>query len=206
MTDVWADVFLAFSNASVILLVLITGFFLLNCPIFFQVLIMCLLDLIVNVALKGTFKVPLSPVLHKVGYAFPSGHMQLSAVLYIGLSCAIKLWSLRFFLMCLLVGIACALVHYDYHNAFDVMAGFVCGGVLVALFRYGLYTCANIMPWLLMSIASLFMIYNGWSYQKIPVHASIAYGLLLGLIIVERFFVKNEHRQDYWRITSLSSH
>jgi len=44
--------------------------------------LLVLFSMILNVFLKSLFLVPLNPALGKEGFAFPSGHMQVSVVLY----------------------------------------------------------------------------------------------------------------------------
>ena len=65
----------------VVFAIVLLGWLFIDTSIFRHLAYLACLSIIVNVALKGTFKVPLPPELH-VGYAFPSGHMQFATVFY----------------------------------------------------------------------------------------------------------------------------
>lgn len=48
-----------------------------NKKIFYHAACLVFLAILLNVALKSTFQVPLSAALGKTGFAFPSGHMMV---------------------------------------------------------------------------------------------------------------------------------
>lgn len=202
MSDTIADLFLGFSHTSVVFLMVLFGFFALNRVIFFQAFVLGALDLVANVTLKGLFKVPLPAYLHE-GYAFPSGHMQFSTVFYLWLAICLVFWWWRIAVLLLLCGIGASLYHYDYHQADEIMAGFFFGVLLVGLFRYAQATCPTHLRWILCLGSSLLMIYNHYLYLQIPMHAVMAYGVLMIVIIVERFFVAHEYPQGFWYRASL---
>ncbi len=201
MTDHMADFCLIFSNLYVVIAGTILGYFLLSRVIFFQAAILGAFDIIVNVWLKGLFKVPLNPYLHKLGYAFPSGHMQFSVVFYLWLMLCLRWRMLRIAGIAILLGIAVAMQHFGYHNLDDEMGGAMVGLSLVVFWYYVLANHANIMHFLLVFISSSLMLANVFLYHVIPMHANIAYGILLSLIILERFCRRHDDFYRYWRMS-----
>jgi undecaprenyl-diphosphatase len=200
--DYLANFFLFFSHITLILPLMILGFLKVSRRIFFQASCLCALDLVVNVALKGTFKIPLSPTLHKIGYAFPSGHMQLSVVFYGWLASRFLFWPFRVIVMMVLLGIAFGLIHYDYHNVFDVVGGVFFGLALLCAFQYSLRHATIYTPWAWMIFASSLMLYNATQYAIIPVHAWHAYGALLGFIGLERCISRNGRHFSGWTLVN----
>ena len=130
-----------------------------------------------------TFQVPLSPALHKVGFAFPSGHMQLATVLYGWLGLHIQNRSLQSLILVLLTGIGFGLVHFGYHTWFDVWGAVFFAGLILSFYQILSYQKTPLLPWITASIATLAMLYI--TYQNtIPMYAWIAYGSLLSFIIM----------------------
>ncbi len=183
--DTIAHFFLIFSNASTIVLIMLTGFLVLNRSLFFQAGCLATLDILVNVALKGSFKVPLPAHLGPY-YAFPSGHMQLSVVFYLWLALFIPFLPWRLFVAFILPGIAAGLIHYQYHDLYEVVGGVFFGVLLLAGYCLMLKNFTDKAAWLISSVACVLMLYNALIYHTIPPHAWSAYYTLAGLIIVER--------------------
>ncbi len=146
-------------------------------------------DIVVNVALKGTFKIPLAASLHKVGYAFPSGHMQLATVFYCWLASLIASRPGRSLIMVLLIGIGASLIHFGYHNLYDVIGGFVSGILLIAMLRWLFVHHPHSFFKTLFWTASVLMMYNGLMYQAIPRHAWLAYFAIGLLFLMQRMAV-----------------
>lgn len=135
MLDNIFNFFLSFSHETVIIPLILIGCIGKNRKIFFHAICLILFSIIVNIALKVTFQVPLPPTLNKTGFAFPSGHMQSSVVFYGWFYRFLeKLW-LKLFILILLAGIGLGLVHFGYHNYKDVLGGIFFGCLL--LFSYG---------------------------------------------------------------------
>ncbi len=174
-----ANFFLFFSHFECVIPIILLGL-VFRPQVFFQTACLVLIDIVVNVALKGTFKVPLSPILNKIGYAFPSGHMQFATVFYGWLAFNFSWPWLRVIIFVLLFGIGCGLIHYDYHNFLDVTAGIIFGLLLIYLF----YVSQAIWFWLL--FASFCMLYNAFVYTEIPMHAQIAYDLFVIITTMKR--------------------
>ena len=127
-----AQFFLFFSNGFFIICLLILGYLLNKNLLFFQAACIALISIVVNIALKHTFQIPLSPALHKTGFAFPSGHMQLASVLYGWIALSTRSYALKILILGLLTGIGFGLVHCGYHSWFDVL-----GAVFFASFILG---------------------------------------------------------------------
>lgn len=205
MPSLVADCFLLFSHFELLVSILLIGFMFINRALFFQTACLALLDLMVNVALKGTFKVPLSPLLHKIGYAFPSGHMQLAMVFYGWLALHLRYSFFRVITLLILIGVGAGLIHYDYHNLLEVSGGCLFGVLLIACFQWLLSYCKQKTAWVLFLAATLCMGYNVWIYTAIPRHAIIAYIVLTILLIIERIVSKNGNKFNSWvaRVTLL---
>ena len=105
----------------------------------------CLLiaSAVISEVLKSIFKVPL--ICDPKRYGFPSGHTQFAAVFY-GWICYqfaahASLYE-RIISIVLTVSILAftvrTIVHYGYHTWFDIMGGFVSGGILLFLGAKGM--------------------------------------------------------------------
>ena len=128
-----AHFFLFFDQWPFMLGLLSGGFILGNRTLFYHTACITLLSMIINVALKHTFQLPLSLNIGHIGYAFPSGHMQLAAVFYGFLALHTKKPRLYLLTLILLGGIGFGIVHFNYHNWTDIggaffFAVFILGG------------------------------------------------------------------------------
>jgi undecaprenyl-diphosphatase len=132
--DVLADIFLAFNKPWVVMPLLGIGYWAYRRDLFSDVLFLVLLSMIVNAFLKCLFQVPLKPHLNQHGwYAFPSGHMQLSTVLYGRLWWEFQKtkWAQAF--LVLLMGMGWGMIWKNYHDLMDVAAGGLAGiGLLMS--------------------------------------------------------------------------
>lgn len=132
--DVLADIFLSFNKAWVVMPLIGIGYWAYRRALFSDVLFLVLLSMIVNAFLKCLFQVPLKPHLNQHGwYAFPSGHMQLSTVLYGRLWWEFRKtkWAQAF--LVLLMGMGWGMIWKNYHDLMDVAAGGLAGiGLLMA--------------------------------------------------------------------------
>ena len=163
---------------------------------FLQSLCLTLLDMMINVALKGTFKLPL---LTDGGFAFPSGHMQITTVFYGWLALYVPSLVLRCLMLVVCIGQGMGLIHYHYHNLMDVIGGFIVGVLLIVSYRGILSVFKRHTPWILILISTGCMLYNMVIYQNgIPMHAKYAYELLLGVLLCERILSKNGKNTHDW--------
>lgn len=200
MLDYIADFFLFFSN-----IVVIGGFLVFflwwgGRAFFLQLFCLTLMDMIINVALKGTFKI-FPPGIPEGGYAFPSGHMQLTCVFYGWLLLHVRSIALRCCLVVLCIGQGMGLMHYHYHTLMDVIGGAVVAFLLIVLYRGALKIFKAQIPWILLCLSSLCMLYNGYAYKSsIPLHAIQSYEALLVLLLIERILSKNGKKGQNWQV------
>ncbi|HQS84405.1 MAG: hypothetical protein B7Y25_05855 [Alphaproteobacteria bacterium 16-39-46] len=182
-----AKFFLLFSHEFVIIPILVVGFIMGKKEKFGSALYLLLLTMIFNTLLKSMFQVPLAPHLGKVGFAFPSGHMQ-SAVVFYGWffykTSSLPLKSLSFIL---LAGCGWALVYLRYHTWIDVFGSIGFGVLTLALYVQFFQKLSFFDPKLrpkisgacFFSIASLFIGFLGY-HAEILAHVWMAYYALMG--------------------------
>ncbi len=184
MIDYLAKSFLFFDNALFIFTLLTLGFIWFDRRIFYHAISLVFLSILVNVALKITFQVPLSPALHKKGFAFPSGHMQLATTLYLWLAIQVNNKWFRGFILFLLGGIGWGTIYFGYHNLVEILGGF-CFALLVLAFYYSIVLeWPDLLPIIVISLATLLVIYI---HFRLPMpHIWQGYYGLCGLIVAER--------------------
>ncbi|KTC88018.1 MULTISPECIES: phosphatase PAP2 family protein [Legionella] len=190
MLDQIAQAFLFFSNDIIIIPLLIMGFIWLNRITFYHAVCLIFLTILVNVALKLSFQVPLSPALHKKGYAFPSGHMQLVTTLYTWLAFRVKNWWLSLAIAALLIGIALSLVHFGYHTYYQVLAGAFFALLLLISYYFAFLKWPKNTPWYILGAATLLMAYMYWRAGEILSYVWVSYYGLWGLTIAEQIASK----------------
>jgi undecaprenyl-diphosphatase len=190
MLDYLARGFLLFSNDPIIIPLIVFGLIWLDRNTFYHAACLILLSMLVNVALKISFKIPLSPSLGKVGYAFPSGHMQLVTVLYTWLALRLKNKWLSAIVLSLLVGIGLSLIYFGYHNIYDVLAGVFFALLLVTLYLFVDRKWSKKVPFYILGTASLLLLYIGLRSTQILSYVWMAYYALWGLILAERMASK----------------
>ncbi|MCC5791532.1 MAG: phosphatase PAP2 family protein [Legionellaceae bacterium] len=183
MNDSLAHFFLFFSSLPCAIVISLFGFVYINRPLFYQTACLGAFNLIINVALKGTFKIPLPPELHP-GYAFPSGHMQFSVVFYGWLMLHLPSAVLRCLVLPILFGIGGSLLHFHYHNLSEVLAGAFFALSLILLYRVLLQYRAKNTPLFLISCSSLLMAYIALVYEQIPSHCWPAVSVLFSIVII----------------------
>jgi len=137
VAEVIAKGFLAFSHSTLIVPLLVLGFLLekkgmiknprQNSVIWEYACLLILFSMIFNTFLKSLFLVPLNPAIGKEGFAFPSGHMQVSAAFYGWVFWAYPYRSIRGFILLVLTGIGYGLVQQGYHTVEDVIAAAAMG-------------------------------------------------------------------------------
>lgn len=188
LENTFFDIVLGFSHSLIFLLILLTGFVLINPRFFFQAACLVAFGIITNVALKGFFKVPLPTHLGPY-YAFPSGHMQSATILYVWLAVHVRFLPWRLFVALLLPSIGAGLIYYHYHQLDEVIAGFIFGLIIIALYHYLLTYFKEKATWLLLLIASSLMMYSQFTYTQIPPHAWPAFYTLISLLALEKLFL-----------------
>lgn len=186
MDDI-ARFFLNFSHLTFIIPLIFLGLIWGKNRIFQHAALLLLFGILLNVALKGTFKIPLASWMQKEGFAFPSGHMQASVVFYGWLMSQYRYRTFQVISLVLLGGIAWGLIYFGYHNLLDVFGAVVVASLLLWGYRKLLqYPPKSIFITLLLSMHIL-MLYNAMQYVSIPKHAFMAYYALLGFLISDYF-------------------
>jgi len=187
--DTIALFFLGFSHWEFILPMLALGFVFLNKPLFYHAFFIMFFSILMNVALKATFQVPLNPTIHHAGFAFPSGHMQLATIVYGWLAFNNTNKFLRACICLILVGVGFGLVHFNYHTTIDVLGGVFFSGLIIMLYDRIKNKYPNKLPWLLGALSTLAVPYIAWQ-ASIPTHAWIAYCAVLALALTFIIFDK----------------
>jgi undecaprenyl-diphosphatase len=135
--DFLAKGFLTFSHPTIIVPFLVMGFFLekngliknseQGSLVWINACLLIVFTMVFNVFLKSLFLVPLNPSIGKEGFAFPSGHMQVSAAFYGWLFWAYPYRSVRSLILLILTGMGYGLIQQGYHALEDVVAAAVVG-------------------------------------------------------------------------------
>ena len=166
MLDNTSRFFLAFSHDTIIIPLIIIGYIWIDRKVFFHGICLLLTSMLLNLALKITFQVPLAPSLGKEGFAFPSRHMQSSIVLYGWLLKSVNKRSIKVVITILLIGISIGLVHLGYHNYFDVLAAVFLGLLLIFIYSWFLKTFKeSILSMIVLLFNTLLMAYIVLLYE-----------------------------------------
>lgn len=159
------------------------GYLTYNKPVFARALFLLLFTMILNPFLKDIWQVPLNPALNKVGYAFPSGHMQATAALWLWLSYDLKKPAFGVLSAFILGAVAFSLHHLGYHTFYDIGGAF--GFAVLSLLVYAILT--KVLPedkhsflGILLAVVGLPLIIFTSSPQT---HVWIAVGALAGFSV-----------------------
>lgn len=205
--DVLAKIVLEFSHESIIIPLLIIGYIWINRVIFFHSISLVLISMIFNASLKATFQIPLNPSISKTGFAFPSGHMQTSVVLYGFLYTFAQSRTLKICLISLLIMIGASLIYFRYHNIVDVLGGIVFALALIYSYKYIIIiNRAHLkIRYLFLIMISFVSICIGYIklIHIIPPHLWMAYYALFGLLISEGYFNHRELIISQTRVSKL---
>ena len=190
MLEAIARFFLNFSHDSVIIPVVILGYICLNKTVFSNAIKLTLLSMLFSYALKVTFQIPLAESTGLKGFAFPSGHMQSSVVLYGYLLVHSRSLVFRFLMSVLLVGIGMSLVYCGYHCYVDVFGAVFFGSLLIAAYEFLRRKEKPLKP-IAFCFASFLMCYIHVRHGLLP-HLWMAYYSLTGFSVSEFFFCKKQ--------------
>lgn len=200
MPDVLAHVFLAMGDLAFISVLLLIGFIRTDRPFFYELSCLLLFSITINVALKGTFQIPLAKELGTHSFAFPSGHMQIATTFY---ACLIlygntqflkhpeqkkTLWILNITLILLLIGFGWGLIHCGYHTLYDVIGAVLTALLLIKFYRVLQKNLAKYASWILLILATLTTMYSWIRYPEVPRHAWVAWYGLIGLVASETIY------------------
>lgn len=181
-----AHFFIYFGQGMVLASLMILGWLFLDRILFFRAACLVVTSIILNFALKSTFQIPLSPSLGKIGFAFPSGHMQSATVFYAWLTLNIPSFIFRTLMVIVLIGLGYSLYYFGYHHYFDILMGVLIAGLLVLSFYRLSRKNSRILSFFLFILSSSLMIYNFLNYGLIPLYVWGAYLILLGLLLTEK--------------------
>lgn len=191
MVDDIAKMFLNFSHDTMIIPIVIFGYIWISRSVFYDAVVLLLLSMIYNFILKQYFQVPLGMHLYKVGFAFPSGHMQSSFVLYGWIAFMMRNWFVRILLALLIGGIAVSLVKLEYHNYYDILGAIIFGLVLMIWYYYVSKNYRSYLHWIVIGFATLMIIYIITLQQHIvPEHLWLAYYALIGFSLSDKMWGK----------------
>ena len=200
-----ANFFIVFCQPYFFISVFFFGYFFINKKIFFNSAVLMLLSALINYALKVSFKVPLAPLLNKEGFAFPSGHMQVSSAFY-----GYFLWLLKpfFFRACIaitIVGVGFAIVFFGYHTPFEVLAAVFVSLWVVFLFCFYQYKLSNKHFILAIFVISLCALLYTSLVFSINDQMWANFYVLLGLIFSEYLFNDNKEKNFTIKQKSLAA-
>ena len=191
MLDIIAEFFLDASRVKFIVPFVILGYIWLDKRVFYQAICLLLISVIFNFALKSSFQIPLSPALGKDGFAFPSGHMQSSFVLYGWLIFNTRNILYRALMLVVLIGIAITMVNAGYHNYYDEVGAVFFGSALMIAYYFLLQNKRINVSAALMIVATAMLLYTHAVYKVKP-HLFGVYYALAGLLISERLFAQRQ--------------
>lgn len=191
MTDNIANIFLTFGHDTIIVPLVILGYIWFDRKIFYSAICLGLLNMIFNAALKVTFKIPLDPSLNKDWFAFPSGHMQNVVILYCWLMAKIQKGFINIIGLIILIGEAWALVHFGYHNYYDILGAIIFGSILLLVYQKFLYIKIKepALSLMMFFCGSIMMVYIAYVYY-IRHHLWVSFYGFVGIIISEIIFSK----------------
>lgn len=194
MTDNIANIFLTFGHDTIIVPLVILGYIWFDRRIFYSAICLVLLNMIFNAALKVTFKVPLDPSLNKDWFAFPSGHMQNVVVLYCWLMAKIRKSFINIIGLIILTGEAWGLVHFGYHNYYDIVGAIIFGSILLLVYQKFLYVKVKEpkLSLIMLLCSIIMMVYIAYVYY-IRYHLWMIFYSFVGIIISEVIFSKLDY-------------
>ena len=141
--ELLAQAALMATDKYVVICVLMAGFIFLRKESFGRAFYILAFTMILNPFLKAFFQVPLAPSAGAEGWAFPSGHMQVAAAMWIWLAWEYKNKKFSYAVTALLCAIGFALIKKGYHDASDVAAAAAFAAITLAGYNY----CLNKFSW-----------------------------------------------------------
>ena len=189
------DFLLSFCQPTLLIVFILLLFMIAGRKVAIQTILLMALCLILNVALKVTFQVPLMPHFGKMGFALPSGHAQYTTVFYLWMAYQFRSRWISLLAIPIIASVGYGLVAAGYHSLHDVIWGEVTG-VLLVLSYIGLVNYdARRIPLVVLLLSSVLMIYIPLRFLPVPLHALIAYGIIwgtVGAMRIERLWADNK--------------
>lgn len=155
-------------------------------------LFLLLFTMVLNPFLKDIWQIPLNPDLGKVGYAFPSGHMQTAAAFWLWLAYDLKKPLFKGLVVLLLCAIGFSLQHFGYHTLMDILGALGFAGISLLFYGFWMKRLKETYhPYigLCLAFAGLPLIYLTSTHNA---HVWIATGALVGFSLGWALY----HRQD----------
>lgn len=178
--------FLIFSHAAFMVTFILWGWATLHRKLFYQASCLLVMSILINFVLKCTFQLPLPTTLNKVGFAFPSGHMQSVVVFYGWLAWKFKQGGIKACVAIIWIGTALSLHYWGYHDYFDLIGGALVGiGFIIFYNALSVYVKQNVSAYLFL-LACLLMLYVDIHHGMIPGYVWQAYVILIGLLIYDK--------------------
>ena len=142
--------------------------------------------MLINFALKITFQIPLAASLGKQGFAFPSGHMQTASVFYGWIAWNVQSLLVRLLLIVIILGVGYSLVHFAYHNYYDVLAAFLVAALLLWCYWRASKKEGKKIRLLTIITATSCLLYIFIQTSAIEPHLLLAFYALCGFVIAEK--------------------
>lgn len=184
MQDTLLKFILQLSHNPVLITLVALGFFFRDRNGFYFTFSILCFSVVLNYALKVTFKVPLMPHMNSDGYAFPSGHMQAATVFYGWMAILMAKRWINILTIITLIAIGYATVEAKYHLTNEIIAGALVGCLVLVvakiLYTKNTFTVAN---QLLLLMTFILILYCQIYYGYIPNYIIISCTALMGLWI-----------------------
>ena len=103
---------------------------------FAEALILFLIAMIYNKALKYTFNIPLPPEFGPDKYALPSGHTQAALAFYGWIAVRYKSKLVTIFSALIVLGVITSLLYFQYHVMADILAALLFGLILMGSYYF----------------------------------------------------------------------
>jgi len=187
LIDNIAHIFLWFTHETFIVPFIILGYIWVDKNNFYHATCLLLLSMLFNYALKITFAIPLNPALGKIGFAFPSGHMQQAVIFFGWLALNVGHKKIHGLTILLLLGIGLSLIHFGYHNYYDILGSIFFGLLSIMGYRFMVSHKTAYTPWVVILIGSIFLIYIYLS-KAMTTHLRMAFCTLCGFVTSFRIF------------------
>lgn len=182
MTETFATIVLYASQGEVIIPLLCGLFLWGHRAIFLHGVAIVMTSMLWNSWLKWQFHIPLLPSVSPTGFAFPSGHMQLSVVLYGWIALAYPSRWMMVGVTVVWAAVGWGLVEKGYHQWMDIFGALVSGPLLLFVYRRGLSWCPRLFGWWMLALNSVLFL---WLGLVGPVKSYLwgAYGVFLGAVV-----------------------
>jgi membrane-associated phospholipid phosphatase len=203
MTDIFslshvASACLIFTTWQVLCVLILLGLISKRRELMYWGVVFLNLSTIINYALKITFKVPLPSFLHQ-GFAFPSGHMQMTTFFY-GWLALHAILKMQYWVGFICVAEAFGLIYFHYHTPLDVLAGFATALFLLSIFYtlFQNYKTKKMMGALIIfvSICLAYIVLDKAQITPnyIYIHAALFYSLLFLVLLYQEYERFKSHK------------